>query len=97
MRLNKNASATRHKPKSKDLKSDQGAKSAHGQRCNNLTADLSIDNGSQSTVEKYLPSGGDRITVISELCPWKHFEDQEDKRKHVYRLKKREFTTTDLF
>lgn len=54
MRLNKNKFAIRHKQKSKDLKSDQGAKSGHSLRCNNLTADLSINNGNQNTVEKYL-------------------------------------------
>lgn len=75
MRLNKNKSATKHKLKSKDVTSDQGRKGPTIW----LMADLSIDNGSQDTVEKYLPSGGERITVTSELCPWQHFQDRRQK------------------
>lgn len=46
------------------------------------TADLTTNNGSQTTVEKYLQSMM-RVMVTSKLCPWENFQERGHNKAYL--------------
>lgn len=46
------------------------------------TADLSTNDGSQTTAENYL-QGMMRVTVASKLCPWENFQERGQNRAYL--------------
>lgn len=46
------------------------------------TADLSTNDGSQTTAENYL-QGMMRVTVASKLCPWENFQERGQNKAYL--------------
>lgn len=51
------------------------------------TADLATNNGSQTTVEKYLQSMM-RVMATSKLCPWENFQERGHNKAYLQISKK---------